>query len=215
MQRTDSTRYGVANQNGELRSDVAQTVVSFDRHYLMLPCPSFEALRQHSPARGLDVLTRVIARRLELLDRERVELDCELTRIRLRLSALANPKLVLIDALPDNDPLPLDLDALRALQEQKSQRMLELKTVTELNGLLELVAYMLEHPEDYLRVELTALSLDRMGVVQSEQAGQEVTRVCVEEILLGPDEPVHRVVLPVHISRQSISELERCVAAND
>ena len=89
MQRTDNVRYCVVNQSGEIRSDVAQTVVSFDHHRLLLPSPSMEALRQRSPRRGLEVLTGAIARRLSQLEKERGDIECELTRIRPRLSALA------------------------------------------------------------------------------------------------------------------------------
>lgn len=213
MQRTDSMRYGVASQDGEIRSDVEQTVVSFDHHRLLMPCPSLDVLRQRSPERGLELLTRVIARRLALLDRERVALDYELTRIRLRLIAVSNPGRVMIDAMPADDSLPQEPGALLALQQKCNLRMQELKRVTELGGLLELVSHMLEHPQDYLHVELSALNLDRMGILQGANAEPDVTRVCVEEIMLGPDEPVHRVVLPVHVSRVAIAELERCVSA--
>jgi hypothetical protein len=215
MQRTDSLRYGMAQQDGELRADVAQTVVSFDQHRLILPCPSMAALRQRSPERGLDVLTRVIARRLALLDRERLALDCELTRISLRLSALSHPQRVLIDAMPVDDSLPKGREALLARQQVLTQRLGEVKSVTELSGLLELVAHMLEHPEDYLRLELSVLNLDRMGVVQREEAGSDATQLCVEDMLMGPDEPVQRVELPVHVSLDAIAELERCVTDAD
>lgn len=212
MQRTDSTRFGVASLDGELRSDVAQTVVSFDHHRLILPCSSIDELRRRSPERGLDVLTRVIAHRLELLEREKVDLECELTRVNLLQSAQAHPGQVLIDAFPTGDAMPASREALAARRQDVVQRLTELKGLTELSGLLELVGHMLEHPQDYLRAELTRVDLDRMGIIQQEGSDQETTHLYMEEIKLGLNEPVRHIVVPVHVSRSAIRELEDCVA---
>lgn len=213
MQRTDTLRYGMAaDDEGEVHSDVAQTVVSFDRHRVILPCQSVELLHQRSVQRGLDVLTQVVGRRLQALSQERSSLELELTRIRLRLSALTNPDAHLIDALPGDDALPQDAAGLAARRDLLQQRLQEVRSVTELNGLLELVAHMLLHPEDYFRVELATINLDRMGVLQPA-GDDDITPVCVEELLLSHDAPLHRVMMPVHVNRPAIDELRRCVAA--
>jgi len=214
MQRSHSLRFGVANQDGAIISDVAQTVVSFDHHRLMLPCPSREALRLSSPRRGLDLLATVIARRLALLEQERSGAERDLARIRMRLSVLANPGSVLIDAMAPDETLPQGREALLQRQSELQQRLVELRSLAELSGILEQVSQMLAHPQEYLRVEPLALYLDRMGVVQEGAAAQEATMVSVEEVQLGPGHAVRRVVLPVHVSLDAIRELEQCVAAD-
>jgi hypothetical protein len=212
MQRSDTLRFGVACQEGEIRGDVAQTVVSFDHHRLILPCPSLDDLLHQCPQRGLDVLTGVIARRLALLDKERGDLECELSRIRMRLSILANPGAQLIDTMQSDDPLPLGREALLSRQDQVIDRLQQLRNVTDLQGTLELVGHMLLHPEDYFRTALSGLALDRMGVKLDGAATQSTISIYQEEVLLGQEEPLRRIVLPVHVSRTAMSELERCVS---
>ncbi|TDR79896.1 hypothetical protein [Paludibacterium purpuratum] len=215
MQRTDTQRYGLANRDGEIRSDVAQIVVSFDHHRMMMPCPSIDALRQRATDRGLDVITRVIARRLELLAKERSDLESELTRIRLRLTALVRPDAVLIDAMPADDSLPQDREGLLRRQSSAQERLGEVRSVTELSGLLELVAHMLSHPQDYFRLEQETLKLDRMGVLQAEASDDDCTQVCMEELHLSPGEPVRRVILPVRVCRAALAELTQFVSSEN
>ncbi|BEV71491.1 MULTISPECIES: hypothetical protein [unclassified Paludibacterium] len=214
MQRRDSQRYGMATLNGEVRSDVAQTVVSFDHHRMVLPCPSVEVLRASTAERALEVIAGLVAQRLALLAKERSDLESELTRIRLRLTALSHPESLLIDALPDDDPLPRDRAGLLQRQEAAQCRLNEVRSVTTLNGLLELVAHMLSHPQDYFRLQQASLTLDRMGVVRSADEIEEGTRVCMEELLLSPEEPVRRVIVPVSVSRTAMQELARSLQAD-
>jgi hypothetical protein len=213
MQRSDTLRFGVACQDGEIRSDVAQTVVSFDHHRLILPCRSHDDLLQLVPQRGLDVVTGVIARRLAQLEKERGDLEGELTQIRMRLSVLANPGALLINAMPaEHHQLPMDRNALQRRQEQVLDRLQELRNVTDLKGELDLVCHMLEHPQDYFRAERSLLYLDRMGIRLDADCAQPPIDICQEEVLLGQEEPIYRVVLPVHASRTAMAELERCVS---
>jgi hypothetical protein len=212
MERSDSLRFGVVNQGGEIRADVAQTVVSFDHHRLALASPSLDALRERLPGRAMELLLQVVSHRLVLLERERVGLDCELTQVRMRLSALSNPGLVLVDAMPSDEVLPQGREALLARLSVLQQRLSELKAALDLSGALGSIAGMLADPDSCLRLSPVSLCLDRMGIVQTEETGQELTHLLIEEVLLGADDSAPRVVLPVHVSRQAIADLERCVA---
>lgn len=211
MLRTDTQRYGLSDERGELRADVAQTVVSFDHHRVVLPCISMDALREQVRQRGVDVLARVIAVRLENLNQERQTLDSELMRIRLRLSALAHPESLVIDAMQGEDTLPSSKAELEARQAALQHRLDEVRSMTELSGLLDMVAHILEHPADYFRVEQEVLSLDRMGVLQTDPGHEGATRLYMEQVLLGHDKVQRRVVLPVRVSRSALDDLERCV----
>jgi hypothetical protein len=166
-------------------------------------------LREQATLRGLDVMTNVIARRLALLSKERSDLDSELTRIRLRLAALAHPDSLLIDAMPDNDPLPRDREALLQRQAAAQERLDEVRNATELSGLLDLVAHMLLHPQDYFRLDKETLRLDRMGVLLPAASDEEATSVCMEELWLSPGQAVRQVVLPVRICRSALEALLR------
>jgi len=136
MERTDSLRFGMANQDGEIRADVAQTVVSFDHHRLALACASMAELRAQLPERALELLLQVISHRLALLERERSDLECELTQVKMHLSALANPGLVLVNAMPAEEALPQGRQALLLRQDVLQKRLSELKASGELSAAL-------------------------------------------------------------------------------
>jgi hypothetical protein len=78
MSRSETVRFGMVEHNGEVRSDVAQQVVSFDQHRLIEPSATPEDLLQSTRRRGLTVLVAVIDRRIKLLQQMRLDLQTEL-----------------------------------------------------------------------------------------------------------------------------------------
>ena len=212
MQRTDTERYGYGQQDGEVCSDLAQTVVSFDHHQIVLPASQVEGLRANVAERAGQLLIQVIARRLESLNRERSDLARDLTKIRMRLAALERPQAVLIDALVDEGSLPTDRPGLLRLQASLQQRLQAIKGVSELQGCLQFVADMLETPAALLQIVPEMLSLDRMGVLQSSASSDNATMLLMEALML-PAQVVRRVLLPVRITRQTINDLASAVEA--
>lgn len=210
MNRSEKRRFGTADENGTLRGDVAQTVVSFDNHRLVLPSPSPEALRDISSERSMDVLGAVIARRLQMMEMTRLSLDVELTRIELKLSCLSTPGTVLIDAMEADGPvLPDNRGELEARRAEVKLCLSELRPLATPDGLLAALVDMLGRPADFVRMSLSTLYLNRFGVKLSESAGDAATELCFEEVELGAGVVEHRAVVPVWTTRQALSELDR------
>lgn len=207
MQRSETARFGVAMENGELRNDVAQTVVSFDCHGLQLPCASEEAFRTQSGERALHVLTAVIARQLGLLEQTRLQLEAELGRLQLRRLTLQSPSRIVVDG-QGGDDLP---DTLVDLDKRLSEVRPQLESLRELNsleGALDTVRHVLEHPGDYFSLENVTLRLNRMGI-KCEAGEDGATTLQLEELVLGRERPTRRALMPVKIHRESIAELRR------
>lgn len=207
MQRSETSRFGVAMENGELRNDVAQVVVSFDGHRLQMPCASEEQFRTQSGERALNVLTSVIARQLSMQEQTRLQLEAELGRLQLRRLALKSTSQVVVDGQGDDD-LP---DTLAEVDRRLSEVRPLLESLRELNsleGALDSVRHVLEHPDDYFSLESVTLSLNRMGI-KSDALEEGATTLQLEELVLGRDKPIRRALMPVRVRRESIAELRR------
>jgi hypothetical protein len=207
MQRSETGRFGVAMENGELRSDVAQVVVSFDGHRLMVPSPSQEAFLQRSGAHALDVLSAVIARRLSLMEQSRQLLESEQARLQLRLLALQSEGCTVVDGQADDD-LPDSVAGVDARLAELKPQLAELRSHAGLEGMLDVVRQVLERPEDYFCVQTVTLRLNRMGIkVEGDDEG--ATDLMLEEVVLGKLQPIRRALVPVRVRRGDIAELRR------
>lgn len=89
------------------------------------------------------------------------------------------------------------------------QPLLEsLRELNSLEGALDSVRHVLEHPDDYFSLESVTLSLNRMGI-KSDALEEGATTLQLEELVLGRDKPIRRALMPVRVRRESIAELRR------
>lgn len=209
MHRSDNHRLGMVSQNGEVRTEVPQVVVSFDNHRLTLPCASLEQFIPRLASRGVERLTAVIARRLRDREAQRVELESELLRVELRLKTLRTPGQLVVNGMADQGPaLPDSPQALQRHFDAVRAELAALKPQLSLDGMLREVRQILEHPTDYFSSSRVTLNLDRMGVLQPDDGEGEGNPICFEEVVLGEIPPVRRVVVPAKVTRQAIRVLE-------
>ncbi|UTH73630.1 hypothetical protein [Chromobacterium sp. IIBBL 290-4] len=206
MQRSETSRLGVALQDGELRNDVAQLVVSFDGHRLLMPCPSEQDFQRRSGEHALQVQAGVIARRLSLMEQARQQLEAECSRLQLHRQALRSETCVVIGGAEDAGPLPATAAEVDARLEEVRPQLDELRAQAGLEGVLGVVKQVLEHPDDYFSLETVTLTLNRMGIrVDSGEDG--ASELLLEEVVLGKIQPIRRALMPVRIERQAIAEL--------
>ncbi|WP_047249363.1 hypothetical protein [Chromobacterium subtsugae] len=208
MQRSETNRFGVAMENGELRNDVAQVVVSFDGHRLMMPSPSQERFRLDSGAHALDVMVSVIARRLSLMEQARQQLEAEQARLQLRRLSLQSGNCVVVDCQSGDESLPETAAAVDARLAEINPQLDELRGHASLEGLLRTVREVLEQPADYFSLQTVTLRLSRMGVKVDGDA-EDATELALEEVVLGRMLPIRRALVPVRIRRDDIAELRR------
>ncbi len=213
MQCSESARFGMSEQNGEVRSDVAQVVVSFSQHRLMMPSPTREQLMRHASQRGLEVLIAVVARRLAMLQQQRLDLSSELDRLRLKLAMTGGTGVTVIDATGaasiQDTAEPEDPQQLQNRQRALTEALQPLAGLSELSGVLAVLADVLAHPADFFRVEPATVCLNRMGVRYDSASDDGVTELRYEQVVMGQINPVLRAILPVHVNRQRLQELEQ------
>lgn len=208
MARSETGRLGVAMEGGELRREVPQQVVSFDGHRLAMPCASRELLLESSARRSEEMLITVIARRLSLLEQLRQTLDNEMSRLQLRLSVLRCEAGTVVDGSSDGSPLPDTCEGVQRRMAEIEPQLREARGALSLEGLLETVRHVLEHPAEYFRLEWRTLYLNRMGIKQ-DAPGEDATELEFEELVLGQAQPLRRALMPVRVTRQALAELER------
>ncbi|BBF86085.1 hypothetical protein DLM_2478 [Aquitalea magnusonii] len=213
MCKSENVRFGMVEHNGEICSDVAQQVVSFDQHRLIDPSASAEDLQQSTRHRGLAVLVAVIDRRIKLLQQMRLDLQAELGQIQLKLATFGHAGRVVIDATGGAGTVASlqlsDVQALRQREAAVQQQLQPLARLTELDGILEVVREVLEQPQGFFHVEAQTIYLNRMGVLHERLDADDVTALCYEQVVLGQLQPISRVLMPVYVQRQHVQELEQ------
>ncbi|AXE31862.1 hypothetical protein DK842_19345 [Chromobacterium phragmitis] len=207
MRRSETGRFGVAMENGELRNDVAQTVVSFDGHRLQMPCASEDSFHRQSGERALHVLTAVIAGQLSLQEQTRLQLEAEQGRLQLRKLALKSAAHVVLDE-QDSDDLPETLAGVDQRLKEIRPLLESLRELNSLEGGLDTVRHILEHPRDYFSLESVALRLNRMGVKVGD-GDEESTLLQLEELVLGKERPTRRALMAVRVRREHVIELRQ------
>lgn len=213
MNRSETMRFGMVEHNGEIRSDVAQRVVSFDQHRLFDPSASQQALQSSTSHRGLTVLVAVIDRHLKLQQQMRLDLLAELEQVQLRLATFGHGKRKVIDATGSADGgvanLPADEDGLRRRERELQAQLQPLAGLTELSGVLDAVCQVLQQPEAFLHIEAQTIYLNRMGVRHDRLDADDITALCYEHVVLGLLQPISRALMPVYVHRQHLRELEQ------
>jgi hypothetical protein len=213
MSRSENVRFGMVEHNGEVRTDVAQQVVSFDQHRLIDPSATPEDLQQSTRHHGLTVLVAVIDRRIKLLQQMRLDLQTELEQLQLKLATFGQEGRVVIDATGGSGTLaslqPADAQALRQREAEVQLQLQPLARLAELDGILDVVREVLEQPEGFFRVEAQTICLNRMGVLHDRVDADDVTALSYEQVILGQLQPISRVLMPVHVQRQHLQELEQ------
>jgi hypothetical protein len=152
MSRSETVRFGMVEHNGEIRSDVAQQVVSFDQHRLIEPSATPEDLQQSTRRHGLTVLVAVIDRRIKLLQQMRLDLQTELEQLQLKLATFGQEGRVVIDATGGSGTWPVcsrQMPRHYVSARPKCSSSCNLVRLTELDGILEVVREVLEQPEGF------------------------------------------------------------------
>ncbi|MDN0073628.1 hypothetical protein QU481_01805 [Crenobacter sp. SG2303] len=213
MQRSEKSRFGMGNENGTLRADVLQKVVSFNAHRLTLAEPTPEAFAAALRNRSVQLLTQVVAAKLATQDRRRQQLEADRQRLMLRVEAARRQgQCIVIDGTRDGSEEEGDLDSMTAKLAAVESELASLKTAAELPNRLNAVAELIGAPEQLLGMHRASLHLDRMGIVQEEENANAQNLLCFEEVETGGESPVRRVVVPVRVTREAIRELEDSVA---
>lgn len=208
MQRSNTTRLGLAmEKTGEVRSDVVQTVISFDNHELLMLCKSQQDLHHNLSDHRLNILIIIINHQLEILTNQRAQLENERRQLQAALITTPGQAGTVINAtgqsLPDQSRPELEtrLQTINVQLEHIKQRV-------DLPGTVDHIKTVLETPNHYFSITSSTIYLNRMGVLLTDATQDDATGLKLEEVTIGKDHPLCRAIIPIHITRHAVQELE-------
>lgn len=167
MRRREKNVLGMEISGDTVRREVAQTAVSFSSHTLSNIARSETDVRDMLTWSFMDSLLGRVAEQIEQLKQDKLEVNRRYGEITVRLHAA-------------------DATQRGALQHELETTLAELTVATgklDLNHYAECIDAVLLQPQAHLRLELTTLCLDDMGIKREPGNGREI--VCFD--LAGRD----------------------------
>ncbi|MCW5591413.1 MAG: hypothetical protein KIS74_04910 [Burkholderiales bacterium] len=171
VERTEKKVLGMALEGDQVQREVAQVQVSFDRHRLVDPSETEDALRRALARRAYDQLLAMALARIAEVGGERESLEASQSVLRAKLRALQSARW----DFSEGDKEPPDPAALEAkLAEIEGQLAATGSGSTALPRHLDILVQTLAKPEEALHVEPVTILMDRMGIRQASAGGTTV-----------------------------------------
>ena len=200
MEMTERRALGMALEGEAVRSEVAQTTVSFADHRVRICGESEPALRRELERRLLDQLALEALGRAASDDARRTELEQERALLRTRVKLLERQGAGMRAALAGDALAESELARLQAGLDENSKALDALGVGPQaLDAELERLRAILADPSQTLYVSRKSLRLDRLNVVAEAGAALdfEVARV-------PGDPPLTRAFALVRIPRSAL-----------
>ena len=202
MEMSERRTLGVAMQGEVMRSDVAQTTLSFTDHQVRICADSEDALRREIVQRMLDqlvleALAKVAADefRRDMLEKERV-----LLATRLRLLERRGTGMRSMVGGPGTEDLAKRA-RLQAEMEENDRALADLGSRTEsLGHQLDIVCERLVNASEYMKVSSRRVRLSRMNVVQPDEADEAGEMIELHSARVPGDPPLERTFALVQVN---------------
>jgi len=186
MFRTEKKGFGVTLNGGVLRRDVARTTVNFSGHWLGICAGSEAELRQMLVWRGiynlaitaLENITHFLAK-TDTLRKQRTLLKMKLRDLQAQHRGLDAPEKTQLDDA-------VDLQALKLRLEETEHNLADASTTLEtLDGYLQQVCNVFNHPSRYLRVKPGTVRVNRMGIKSDSATSRDGSEIVTAAITVG------------------------------
>ncbi|HEX6829208.1 MAG TPA: hypothetical protein VF104_09530 [Burkholderiales bacterium] len=211
MEMREQNVLGVAMEGEMLKRDVAQTTVSFADHRIVMPAPSQADMRFELGRRILRGLTQIALKRIEAIQARQQDLEETRGRLATRLRGLQGRRSGLESLAEDPDAHQGEVEALERQLEQAKTELTEAKTsLATLDGYIEQINEVLNHPEQHVKLELFRLRVNRMGIKVAEDSPEPASDLALARISVGPD--LTRVVAAVNCARDDLPPREDLLA---
>lgn len=186
--------FGTDLHGDMLRRGVAQRVLSFHGHHVLVPAASEQAVRDKLQQQVFDALLNQVLQRLSLITTRRAGLERQQALLKTRLQVLRQRE----DSL-DRD---LDTDLARDVREvsleieRSTRELAALKCSTgTLKYSLRQARQVLRAPENYLRLVPWTVRTDDMNRLLADDAQPPYREACFMEASLGREKPRSGVIL--------------------
>lgn len=194
-QRRQKTVLTAVQEGQLLRRDVARKSVYFENHRIMAVAPTLARTHELARHQGLTALVVRTLKEIQGLKQWKAELEKQ------------HEMLELLVRLPAVQPE-------EAAQQREARQVLD-QIHDQLNHLdtgigspddqLARMAFVLTHPEQYLKMQLVRLRLNRMGLEVNGQADGPVNEITLAEFTL--DETQSQVAFWVAVDRSAMPQL--------
>lgn len=204
MRREERTVLAPALVGGELRQDVTQVAVSFDRQRLHAPAADAMACRREI---GAGLFRRLAALAVERsLDTERRVKDLEerkgILATRLRMLQLRRDGIQRAFEDEAQDPAAEIAQLEKALQSTLDEFIAEKASLKTLEGIIDGVRRIFEAPEKVLGLETVVLRLSGTGYKLEAGSSEAATELELHELYIG--ENLRGVIALVRCARQDL-----------
>jgi len=206
MAMNERRTLGVAQEGGVLRSDVAQTTVSFSDHQIRI-CGATEAeLRQEILRRMVDQLAIEALAGIAADTARRDDLEQERALVAARLRLLGRQGIGMQSVLGGDAEVDAgELARLRAQREENDMALKSLGSRSEaLDRQLERMCEVFADARKLIRVTRTSLRLSRMNVVLAEQGEEDGHTLDLEIARVPGDPPSERAFALVKVARVEV-----------
>ncbi|MDH5602053.1 MAG: hypothetical protein OEY78_12215, partial [Gammaproteobacteria bacterium] len=194
MNHDDKTVLGMELQNDVLIRDVMQTAVNFSEHKVMSPTATEEETRGCIKKCIFDgLITYALKKLIELKSeyRELQEQQSSLqSRLRSRQAKEGGLNKLLISAHNADSEYKNILEKI----EETKDKLKEVPPQWELpRYYIDQVNNLLEHPEEFIRLEPVRVNINNMGIKISDKSTEDSSLICLDELTI--DNVLKRVVV--------------------
>lgn len=203
MNRQDKTVFGTALQGDMLQREVTQTTVNFSEHKVLSPAASEEGVRQGIKKCIFDgLITHALQHLLDLKTQKRdLEDQRRILHARLRARQAAGNGL---SAMLNTARAPEVAE--EGIVEKLAEAEQRLKQIPAgLNAprdYLKEVSSILDHPDNFIRLKVVSILLNRMGVKVDADSAQQASQVRLAEVEIS--DVLKRVVAIVRYPRSEM-----------
>lgn len=184
MEKEEKRVFGVELEGEIVKRDVPRIAINFSGHRLIAPGTTEAATRQELRERAFNHLVECALENILSLQSRKQELESQRSLLKVKLKMLQAEQRGL-EALSgegeiEQSTMTVTEQKLADIEQELRESAADLRT---LDGYLRRVNHVLHHPEDYLRLRLITLRLNRMGIKLDQSGstqGEEIMLVKAE-----------------------------------
>jgi hypothetical protein len=198
LEKSERTVYGMALEDGLLRSDVAQVNVNFSAHRIVAPAATKEAARIEIGLRGVRRLLDVVLARIAAIQQQAADLA--------ERKAFLGTKLRMLKSAGFGLEQPVDhtreIAEIEARIAHDAKALLEIKVASSsIEHYIEQINDVMLVPEQHLAMSKARLRVSRLGIKVAEHSSEPSHELILNELRLGEQSAV---IVPVRCRRSDI-----------
>ena len=169
-----------------MRHDVAQTTVSFSEHRLIAPAADLAQARLDVGHRILQRLAQQVLDRIVALGREAEDLEQRRAMLGMKLRMLRRGRDCMQSPADDGATIEREIRDVERELERASAGYAESKgSLATLDGYIEQMIAVLDHPERHVTLQRQPLRLNRMGVRVEPGSSEPADELELAELCVG------------------------------